>query len=470
MQNLGYELPRIPLPRTSVNKILSRFIADSSPRYTVSDAAVGKTRKAEMTDSKPTEPRAEQEYQQRDAASEEKSELSNSKPKDRDDKEQEVWYERTRCQILLFVVGIALFGLVLGLILDWYIDPKNSTQKKDLVQALGLITAGVAGAVGIFFTWRGQRLAREAQEHNQRNTQKQLRLSRRSQEHNQKSTQAQLENAQEELRLTRLGQITESFTRAIDQLGNESLDIRLGGIYALERIAKESEEDYWAIMEILTAYVREHARRPSAALPASTAVLDNGAEQQTEEATGRTDAMTAERRAPPQSELLPPADIQTAITVLGRLSALREHDETVPPFDLHETNLSKGRLYKANLYRCNLWKANLSGANLAQANLYKANFKEADLFGANLSGANLEEANFREANLRGAYLEEAFLKGAQIYEADLEKAKLQEANLQEALLWGANLYKADLFKADLFKASYSVPTSLTLRSTEPSSY
>ncbi len=131
----------------------------------------------------------------------------------------EKWYERTLYQVLLFAGGIALFGLVLGWILDWYIDPQTSTQKKDLVQALGLITAGVAGAVGIFFTWRGQRLAREAQEHNQRNTQEQLRLSRQSQEHNQKSTQAQLEHAQEELQLTRQGQITERFTRAIEQLG-----------------------------------------------------------------------------------------------------------------------------------------------------------------------------------------------------------------------------------------------------------
>jgi len=54
-------------------------------------------------------------------------------------------YERTRYQVLLFAGGIALFGFVLRLILDWYIDPQNSMQKKDRVQALGLITAGVAG-------------------------------------------------------------------------------------------------------------------------------------------------------------------------------------------------------------------------------------------------------------------------------------------------------------------------------------
>jgi hypothetical protein len=64
-----------------------------------------------------------------------------------------------------------LFVLVGGWILDWYIQPKSSGQKKDLVQALGLITAGVAGAVGIYFTWRGQRITQRDQERNQRNTQ-----------------------------------------------------------------------------------------------------------------------------------------------------------------------------------------------------------------------------------------------------------------------------------------------------------
>ena len=41
------------------------------------------------------------------------------------------------------------------------------------------------------------------------------------------------------------GQITERFTRAIDQLGSPVMEIRLGGIYALERISKESKEDYF---------------------------------------------------------------------------------------------------------------------------------------------------------------------------------------------------------------------------------
>jgi hypothetical protein len=79
--------------------------------------------------------------------------------------------------------------------------------------------------------------------------------------------QRQTENLQEQ------GQITDRFTKAIDQLGavapggvldqdgkpRINLEARLGGIYALERIARDSPRDDWTIMEVLTAYVRENA-------------------------------------------------------------------------------------------------------------------------------------------------------------------------------------------------------------------
>ena len=54
--------------------------------------------------------------------------------------------------------------------------------------------------------------------------------------------------------------ITESFTKAVEQLGSQNLPVRVGGIYALERISRESVEDYWTVMETLTAFVRERAR------------------------------------------------------------------------------------------------------------------------------------------------------------------------------------------------------------------
>lgn len=87
------------------------------------------------------------------------------------------------------------------------------------------------------------------------------------------------------LELQRRGQITERFTRAIDQLGQagkDKLDIRLGGIYALEQIARDSKPPpeatsissgdlHWPIMEILTSYVRTHGQHAVAASEALAA-------------------------------------------------------------------------------------------------------------------------------------------------------------------------------------------------------
>src|SRR5215211_1089315 len=61
------------------------------------------------------------------------------------------------------------------------------------------------------------------------------------------------------LRTTQEGQITDRFTKAITQLGDTNLAVRLGGIYALERIAKDSAFDHGSVIEVLTAFVREYS-------------------------------------------------------------------------------------------------------------------------------------------------------------------------------------------------------------------
>jgi hypothetical protein len=65
-------------------------------------------------------------------------------------------------------------------------------------------------------------------------------------------------SAWRQLQVSREGQITERFTRAVDQLGKESLDVRLGGIHALQRIARESPADRPAIVNMLGAFVLGH--------------------------------------------------------------------------------------------------------------------------------------------------------------------------------------------------------------------
>jgi hypothetical protein len=71
-------------------------------------------------------------------------------------------------------------------------------------------------------------------------------------------------------------QAGERFAQALDQLGSEQLDVRLGGIYGLERVAARASggtadpapAGWWAsqdraqVFEILSAYVRTTSYRP----------------------------------------------------------------------------------------------------------------------------------------------------------------------------------------------------------------
>jgi hypothetical protein len=66
--------------------------------------------------------------------------------------------------------------------------------------------------------------------------------------------------------LSESGQIADRYTKAVDQLGSKSVDVRLGGVYALERIAIDSRRDHPTVVQVLSAFVREHSRpNPAAA-------------------------------------------------------------------------------------------------------------------------------------------------------------------------------------------------------------
>jgi hypothetical protein len=58
--------------------------------------------------------------------------------------------------------------------------------------------------------------------------------------------------------LTRVGQVTDRYTKAIEQLGSDKRDVRVGGIYALERI--ETPRRSPTVMEVPAAFVRVHSR------------------------------------------------------------------------------------------------------------------------------------------------------------------------------------------------------------------
>ena len=231
----------------------------------------------------------------------------------------------------------------------------------------------------------------------------------------------------------REGQVTDRYTKAVEQLGSDKLDVRIGGIYALERVARDSAKDHPTVMEVLTAFIREHSRE-------QWPPPDTGSSDQT--GAGSPYGLPDN---PPEQERLTRPDVQAAVTAVGRRDAKR---------DIGRINLASANLASAELTRANLTRANLTRANLTGADLYAARLTHARLTRANLTDADLTRANLSVANLTHAKLSGATLTDARFIEARLTDAKLDRAHLDGADLTRVDLTRADLTGAKLVGASW----------------
>jgi Pentapeptide repeats (8 copies) len=276
----------------------------------------------------------------------------------------------------------------------------------------------------------------------------------------------QAQAARHQAAIAQEGHYTGLFTKAVEQLGatrevkktvevegkrelvtdtEPNLEVRLGAIFALERIARDSERDRWPIIEVLCAYVRnpQNCGEP--------APLPDGAKPGSDEFNAWLD------------EIKPPrVDLQAALVVIGRRPPERIafEGERDLRLDLSGANLKLAELSRGMFAGANLQAASLDGARLNGVHLEGAWLQEARLEGAYLLEAHLKGAYLHQAHLEGAWLNGAHLEGAKLTMAHLEGATLGGAHLQGASLQAAHLEGAQLFDADLSEVWLLDPSSL----------
>src|ERR1700730_1237834 len=190
--------------------------------------------------------------------------------------------------------------------------------------------------------------------------------------------------------------ITESFSKAVEQLGSDRIEVRLGGIYTLERISHESVGEYWTVIETLTALVRERARWK---VPYPLASETMARLYQDEEPA-----------IPNEPKYRPATDIAAVlIVIIRRGDKNREREKNQDWFiDLRGSDLRGANLRLAHFERAILRRAHFEGADFGGAHL-----EGAILRGAHLEGATLRDTHLEGATLRDTYLENADLRGVQ---------------------------------------------------------
>jgi Pentapeptide repeats (8 copies) len=196
-------------------------------------------------------------------------------------------------------------------------------------------------------------------------------------------------------RLARVGQVTDRYSKAVDQLGSEKTEVQVGGIYALEKIVRDSPNDEAAVVDVLVAFLRQRRSRGS----------------------GSTEPVTA----------LP--DVNAALKVLGGLSP----DAEVRALNLRSLDLSGATLTRANLAGCHLEDSLLDGCSLIGASLR----------GAHLNSVSMRNSMLSTADLLYADLEGAVLDGADFFGTKIIPAQLSMAQKGQVKNWDlADLHTA----------------------------
>ncbi len=191
------------------------------------------------------------------------------------------------------------------------------------------------------------------------------------------------------LQLNRLGQITERYAKSIELLGSDAIDVRVGGIFALERLAIDSGVDSGTISAVLVAFIRERTSKPGSF-----------------------------GRKPLDSPV--GADVQAALTVLGRWRA-----DAMERVDLTGSGLSQARLYKGK------WV----GAVFNYSMMSGVTFSDSDMTRADLSFSKVRAGGFLRVQAAGMHFVRSQIQGwfcgADLSHADFTYADLTGADFGE---------------------------------------
>ena len=189
------------------------------------------------------------------------------------------------------------------------------------------------------------------------------------------------------------GLLNERYQKGAEMVGSAVLSVRLGGIYALQRLADEHPEQYHVqIMRLFCAFVRnptetkagEDRRHAEVAPPHTPPSLREDVQTVMMAIGNRSNAhLHLESQARLQLDMRG-SDLRSALLVDMKLTTPPWQASTVPPMseilNMH-TDLSHAKLCSARLGFATLQNANLRHSCLCYARLGHADLSEAKLAG-----------------------------------------------------------------------------------------
>lgn len=294
------------------------------------------------------------------------------------------------------------------------------TARFDALRVGLSIGVGTGGVFALYLAWRRQRSTEADLDNRERALLHQLQVASDTKVHQERVAVAGEADAAER-------RLNDLYIQAVEQLGSDKAPVRLGGLYALQRLGRNTPEQRETILNVICAYLRMPFPE-LADLPDDAPFEEQVRHRQLVEAQAQEQQvrLTAQR-------------------------ILRSHRRRTDPDQFWQTSTID--LSEANLAGAILSGTDLVGADLIGTNLFGADLAESILTGADLTTANLRAATLSRADLAQANLTSADLSQTDMSDSNLPRADLTDANLSHANLAHANLTEADMKRADLTEAT-----------------
>ena len=241
-----------------------------------------------------------------------------------------------------------------------------------------------------------------------------------------------------------------------------NIEVRLGAIYALERISRDSSSDHIAVIETLCTYIRQNAPAHSAVKMPTKQELETWKENNHVSnfaISHPTAVMWGQHLEKPR------ADIQAALTVIGRRKEER-------------ISLEKKEYEKNNRHIVDLSDINIQNAHLYNLNFEGSIFVNSVMNGALLNGSNFKGCQLQGSDLRGAVvssvkfnnsiMHDTKMSGIGAHFTSFERVNLENSDLSDGTFWGANFAGARFSQVNLDFANFST-ANLSVKNLTPSS-
>jgi uncharacterized protein YjbI with pentapeptide repeats len=265
--------------------------------------------------------------------------------------------------------------------------------------------------------------------------------------------------------------ITELYTRAVDQLGNGQAPVRLGGLHALERLAKNNPAQRQTIVDVICAYLR---------MPYTPPADDH--------APGEDAPEDAHRRYEQSRQ-----ELQVRLTAQRILSTHLQPEEAAVFWPNIDLDLTDAYLYQLDLTACHVRRALFDGAKFADHAMFRemtfasdaqfndaeffrsAQFGMAEFFGsAEFDGTKFfGNAHFGEAEFSefAQFREAEFFVGAQFGEAKLSMGAWFVGAKFSGHTWFGEAIHTEYIEFDRARvdpnSSFEVPRGWTTRAARP---